>query len=402
MYNTDHTVHKRRKRVCFVSTTRADWGLLMPLAEELRRRGHIDVDIVASNMHLLDSYGHTVDEIRNAGFEPTMVDMAVDGDDEVSRAHAMALCLSGMADAFARLCPDAAVMLGDRYEMLAAASAAAVMHIPIIHIAGGEISEGAVDDSFRHAITKMASLHLSATETYRRRVIQMGETPSAVINTGAIGVWNGDNTGLMSRAELESDLGFSLEPPLALVTYHPATNDHKATPDERIAALLEAIDRFDNLRAVITYPNNDAGSARIIERIEAYGRNRPEKALVVKSLGMLRYQSMLRVASVVIGNSSSGIVEVPSAGIPTVDTGIRQRGRDAAPSVIHCGESSDEIADAIQKALSPHMRDIAARRENPYSKADTLNIMADAVEHFVASTPCPPKSFYNIDIPADL
>ena len=251
MYNTDHTVHKRRKRVCFVSTTRADWGLLMPLAEELRRRGHIDVDIVASNMHLLDSYGHTVDEIRNAGFEPTMVDMAVDGDDEVSRAHAMALCLSGMADAFARLCPDAAVMLGDRYEMLAAASAAAVMHIPVIHIAGGEISEGAVDDSFRHAITKMASLHLTATETYRRRVIQMGETPAAVINTGAIGVWNGDNTGLMSRAELESDLGFSLEPPLALVTYHPATNDHKATPDERIAALLEAIDRFDNLRAEI-------------------------------------------------------------------------------------------------------------------------------------------------------
>jgi len=391
-----------RKRVCFVSTTRADWGLLMPLAVELRRRGRVGVDVVASNTHLLENYGHTIDEIRGAGFDPVAVDMAVDGDDEASRARAMGRCLTGMADAFARLHPDAAIMLGDRYEMLAAASAAAVMHIPIVHIAGGEISEGAVDDSFRHAITKLASLHLTATEAYRRRVIQMGEPPASVINTGAIGVWNGDNVGLMNRAELEAELGFSLEPPLALVTYHPTTNDNGATAGDRAAALFEALGRFGNLRAVITYPNNDAGSAQIIGRIEDYVRRNPGKAIAVKSLGMRRYHSMLRVASFVLGNSSSGIVEVPSAGIPAVDTGIRQKGRVAAPSVIHCGESADDIARAIARALSPQMRELAARRENPYFKPDTLRIMADAVEHFTASLPHSPKSFHNIDIPSDL
>lgn len=396
------TAGDNRRRVCFVSTTRADWGLLMPLAVELRRRGELEVTVIASNMHLLEEYGNTISEIREAGFETLTVDMATEGDDEASRARAMGRCMGGMAELFARLRPDAAVMLGDRYEMLAAAAAAAVMHIPVIHIAGGEISEGAVDDSLRHAITKLSALHLTATADYRRRVIQMGEAPDTVIDTGAIGVWNGANAEAMTRAELEAELSFSLEPPLALVTYHPATNDAGASPGERTDALLEALDRCEGLRAVITYPNNDAGSAQIIARIEDYARRRPEKAVVVKSLGMRRYHAMLGLASVVVGNSSSGIVEVPSAGIPTVDTGIRQRGRAAGPSVIHCGESADEIASAIELALSEPMRRVAARRENPYYKPDTLRLMADAVGRFVGSLPLPPKKFFNIDIPSGL
>ena len=305
--------------------------------------------------------------------------------------------MAGAADAFARLRPDAVVILGDRYEMLAIASSAATMHIPVIHIAGGEISEGALDDAFRHAITKLSTLHLTATEPYRRRVIQMGEAPDRVVNTGAIGVWNAMNIKTMTRAELSADLGFDLDRPFALVTYHPATNDLEASPAERAGELLDALDAFPGLAAIITYPNNDAHGAHIIDRLTAYAASQRDRVLPVQSLGMLRYHSLLRLASVVVGNSSSGIVEAPSAGVPTVDIGMRQRGRMAGPSVIHCGDDAASIREAIARALSPDMQALAARRQNPYGSPGTLGRMTDAVLAFVATLPCPPKTFYDIE-----
>ncbi|MCM1066045.1 MAG: UDP-N-acetylglucosamine 2-epimerase [Muribaculaceae bacterium] len=388
---------EREKKLCFVSTTRADWGLLQPLAEAMRHVPGVHVQIVVANMHLMERYGMTVNEIIDAGFDvDARVHMDVDGDDEASRVRAMSLCLDGMADAFNRLHPDAVVLLGDRYEMLAVASAAAVMHIPIVHIAGGEISEGANDDSFRHAITKLASLHLTATEPYRRRVIQMGEQPEAVLNTGAIGVWNALNTAVLSADELSQFLGMELEgAPLALITYHPATNDHGASPAERVRSMLRALDAFPEMRSVITFPNNDAHSSGIIAELQAYAAAHPERVRLVQSLGMLRYQSLLRLASMVIGNSSSGIVEAPSAGVPTVDIGIRQRGRIAAPSVIHCEPDTDSIRQAIARALSPAMQELAGRRENPYFRPDTPGRMAEALTRFLDSLPAGPKRFYD-------
>ncbi|MDE6311289.1 MAG: UDP-N-acetylglucosamine 2-epimerase (hydrolyzing) [Muribaculaceae bacterium] len=384
-------------RVVFVSSTRADWGLLSPLARVLRDGApELEVSVVATNMHLLPEYGMTVDEIRHDGFEPLCADMRVEGSDEASRVRALARCTSAMADAFESLRPDIVVLLGDRYEILGVASAAALMNIPIVHIAGGEISEGAVDDSIRHAVTKLSTLHLTATEAYRRRVIQLGEDPSRVINTGAIGVWNALHVARLSRSELEHDLGFSLSSgPVAVVTYHPATLDSGESPAARVRELLAALDEFPELTSVITYPNNDARSEEIIAEIQNYAAARP-RVLAVRSLGMRRYLSLLACADLCAGNSSSGIVEVPSFHIPTVDIGMRQRGRIAAESVIHCGDSRKEIAGAIRYALSPEMKRRLPEIANPYYKADTLDLQVRAVRDFAASLPCEPKKFYDI------
>lgn len=384
-------------KICIVTSTRADWGLLMPLAKSLRDDDSLETAVVATNMHLNERFGMTVDEISDAGFEVTArVPMNVDGDDEASRVRASAMCMAGMAEAFSAIEPDAVLLLGDRYEMLAVASAAAIMRIPIIHIAGGAVSEGAIDDSIRHAITKLSSLHLTETEEYRRRVIQMGEQPDSVVNTGAIGVWNALNIPPLSKENLEDFLDMNLNGKVAVITYHPATNDSSATPVRQVEEMLTALDGFPELKCIITYPNNDAGGQSTIPLLEQFAASHKHRARVVPSLGMLRYQSLLKVASVVIGNSSSGIVEVPSAGIPTVDIGIRQRGRACGPSVIHCGNSSDEIMQAIAGALSEPMISIAAKRQNPYYKHDTLGLMHNAIVRFMRSLPAPPKKFYNI------
>ena len=385
-----------KAKILIATSTRADWGLLRPLAEALQSADWCRLQIMATNMHLLEAYGMTISEITDAGFAvDARVAMDAAGDDEASRVKAMAQCMAGTAEALSRLCPDAIVVLGDRYEMLAVASAAAVMRVPIVHIAGGEISEGAIDDSIRHAITKLSSLHLVATEPYRRRVIQMGEHPARVVNTGAIGVWNVLNRQLLSRSELETDLGFSLDGPLAVVTYHPVTLDD-ADPRALCRRMLEALDRHRQLRLIITYPNNDARSEGIIAELQSYAAARPGRVLLVKSLGMVRYLSVLQYACMVIGNSSSGIVEVPSMGIPTVDIGIRQRGRLAAPSVLHCADTADAIADTISRALTEPVCSMAAQRVNPYYKPDTPGIMVSAVHHFVSAMPRG-KTFFDID-----
>lgn len=386
-----------KKRLCVVTSTRADWGLLSPVCRALRDRGVLHVDVVATNMHLIERYGNTYREIEADGFDiACRVPTDVGSDDDASRAQVMAKTMEGMAKAFDSLRPDAVMLLGDRYEMLAVASAAAVMHIPVIHIAGGEVTVGALDDVFRHAITKLSSLHLTATEDYRRRVLQLGEQPDTVINTGAIGVWNAFNTPLMSPGQLSESIGFDVtEGPLAVVTYHPATNDVVA-PEARFGQFLDALDRYPSLRLVVTAPNNDAGGERLLAMLEDYVSARRDRAVFVRSLGIVRYHSLLRCASLVIGNSSSGIVEVPSAGIPTVDVGIRQQGRISAPSVIHCAEDTESVADAIAKALSPEMQALSDERVNPYFKPDTCALMVEAVEAFMSRLPLPPKHFYDL------
>lgn len=391
----------KRHTICIVTGTRADWGLLTPLAAALRARPDVDLQIVATNMHLIDRCGHTVDEIVAAGFTvTTTVPMATDGDDGASRARAMALCMDGMASVFsgekgiAR--PDALIVLGDRYEMLAVAATAAVMRIPLIHIAGGTVSEGAVDDAMRHAITKLAQLHLVETDEAAARVRQMGEDPANIVVTGALGVWNIMHQPLLSASQLAESLGgFDLSAGRSLlVTYHPATLDN-ADPVDRYNELLAALDRFHDVRVLMTYSNNDAGGEAIARLTQAYATANPGRVKAVASLGMLRYLSALRYADAVVGNSSSGIVEVPSMHIPTVDIGIRQRGRLCADSVIHCGDTADEIAEAIARALSPAARARAARTVNPYAKPDTVRIMTAAIMRFLPDA-TRPKIFHEL------
>lgn len=385
------------KTLCVATSTRADWGILRPLAAALRDSGRVKLQVLATNMHLLEAYGHTVDEIIADGFA---VDARVampdaSGDTPLGRAKAMGVCLEGTAEALGRLKPDALIILGDRYEMLAVASAAAVMGIPIVHLHGGEISEGAIDDSIRHAITKLSTLHLTATEPYRKRVIQMGEHPDRVINTGSLGVWSLVNRPRMSREELCADLGLDASAPFAVVTFHPATLD-KVAPAERCRAMIEAFSRFPELNIIATYPNNDAGNEGIIEVLKEWQSAEPERVKLVKSLGMRRYLSAIAEAELVAGNSSSAIIEVPAAGTPAVNIGVRQKGRLHSPLVIDCGDTTDEIADAIGKALDPAFVAEAAKAPNPYYKADTLQIATEAVLQFAESLPLAPKTFYDL------
>lgn len=370
---------------------------MTPLATALRDAEGIDLSIVATNMHLSERYGMTVCEIEQAGFT---VDARVPLDDAGSSprscVHAIAQCTDGMADVFELLRPDAVIVLGDRYEMLGVATAAMVMRIPIIHIAGGTVSEGAIDDYVRHAITKMASLHLVETDEARRRVIQMGEQPDSVITTGALGVYNILHQALMTRENLEATLdGFALSRNTILVTYHPAT-DGVLTSAEATDILIDALNALPHVRVLFTYPNSDAGSAEIIERIEAFVSANPKRAKAMRSLGMVRYLSALRCVGAVAGNSSSGIVEVPSMHICTVDIGPRQQGRLCADSVLHCPDNDARaIAETISRALSSEGHALAEIAQNPYYKPDTVGIMLSAITAFLQQPPTH-KQFYHL------
>jgi len=366
-----------KRKICIVTSTRADWGLLSGVAKALRACESIDLQIIATNMHLNANYGMTVNEIEEDGFSvDERVEMNPRSGSAVDTAIATAKCLSGTAKALNRLKPDILLMLGDRYEMLAVATAATIMRIPIAHIAGGEISEGAFDDNIRHALTKLSTLHFTATDAYRNRVIAMGENPDHVYNTGALGVYNIIHEPTMPKAELEKYIGLEINSATLLVTLHPATLDPVPTAD-RCEALLEALDSFPTAHIIFTYPNNDPEGEVIINKINEYAARNPHRAVVVPSLGRHRYISALHFISAVVGNSSSGIVEVPSMKIPTVDIGIRQQGRIAASSVIHCEPEVIDIHQAISFALSPAGKRMALDTDNPYAKRDTVNRIVD-------------------------
>lgn len=386
----------KRRKIAIVTSTRADWGLLSPVAQALKEQSEVDLAIIATNMHLDAARGMTVNEILADGFEvAARVDMTPTDDSPLAITEAMSRCLAGMGAAFAELKPDIIVILGDRYEMLAVASAATVMRIPIAHISGGEITEGAIDDNIRHAISKLSSLHFATTDTHRNRLIAMGEQPSTVVNAGALGVYNIANLKLLSLPELEKQLGFAIRRPAAIVTYHPATNDTEASPAERFSALLSALDRFPELSLIITYPNNDPRSEGLIAMIEDYARRNSGRVHAVPSLGRLRYLSALQSVDAVIGNSSSGVVEVPSAHIPTVDIGIRQHGRTASDSVIHCADDSDSISSAIGYALSAEGKNKASEAPNPYFNRSTVRLIVDKL--LEADPPALlPKRFHDI------
>lgn len=359
-------------KIAVATTTRADWGLLSPIATELRRRG-AEVPILAGGMHYDPAMGLTYKEIEADGLE-----IAAAVKSAGSPAQIAADCLTGFDEALRRIKPDCIVCLGDRYEMLAIATAASLRRVPIVHIAGGAISEGAFDDAFRHAITKLSSLHLTETEEYRRRVISMGEDPTRVVATGAIGVYNILSVKPLPQVEIEDFIGMKLGSGSVICTMHAATLD-PIPPEQQLEALLDALDRFPDVRVLFTHPNNDVDPRPLIRMLEAFASARPGHAVVVPSLGRLRFLSALRYADAVIGNSSGGIVEVPSMGIPTLDIGIRQRGRTAADSVLHCGGSTDEIEAGLREILSEDFREKARHTVNPYGGHDTLGRICDAI-----------------------
>lgn len=357
---------RKLRKICVVTGSRAEYGLLYWLMKEIDASPKSNLLIAVTGTHLSERFGKTVRQISADGFQiASKVDLGIGGESPRDITRYLSRGIEGFGRAFAELKPDIIVVLGDRYESFAAAQAALIANIPIAHIHGGESTEGLIDEAVRHSITKMSHLHFVAAEPYRRRVIQLGESPSRVHNTGAVGLENIQRLRLLPRIDLEKRIGIPLRRPLFAVTYHPETLKHGSAL-RNIESLLSTFDRFPSATIILTYANADAYGQSINRAIDGFVRRNRERAKAFPSLGQLGYLSLLKHCDMVIGNSSSGLIEAPSLGIPTVNIGDRQKGRLKAPSVIDCGEGRVAIAAAIRRALSQSMRDIAARKASPY------------------------------------
>ncbi|MBE6094920.1 MAG: UDP-N-acetylglucosamine 2-epimerase (hydrolyzing) [Schwartzia succinivorans] len=372
-----------KRKICVVTGTRAEYGLLYWLMKEIQADDALDLQIIATGAHLSPEFGLTYKTIENDGFGiDEKVEMLLCSDTPVGVTKSMGVALIGFADAFARLSPDIVVVLGDRYEILAAVEAALVANIPIAHIHGGEITEGAIDDSIRHAITKMAHLHFVAAPEYRKRVIQMGENPEHVYEVGAVGIDNIVKTPLMSLDELEQSLQFSLGEKFFLVTYHPVTVE-SARRSDALQNLFDALDTFREYRVLITKSNGDVGGREINRQIEKYVERNKKRAYCCASLGQLHYLSAMQHCMAVVGNSSSGILEAPVLKTPTVNIGARQKGRIRCPSVIDCAEEQSAIVKAIQTAISEDFRREIADMEILYADGEIAarikNVLRDVM-----------------------
>lgn len=355
-----------KRKICVVTGTRAEYGLLYWLMKEIKADRDLTLQVIATGMHLSPEFGSTYRVIEEDGFSiDARVEMLLSSDTPTGVAKSMGVGMIGFADAFERLKPDILVLLGDRFEILAAASSAMAERIPIAHLHGGESTEGAIDEAIRHAVTKMAHLHFVAAEPYKQRVIQLGEDPERVLNFGATATDNIKKLKLMDRRKLESSLGFRLGERSFLVTYHPVTLGSRG-PERAMRELFKALDGFPDARIILTRPNADAGGRAIIRMIDEYSSERPGRVMVSASLGQLKYLSTMKHVDAVIGNSSSGIIEAPALKKPTVNLGDRQRGRLKAPSVIDTDEKAEAIKAAIKKALSPEFQRSLSRVSSPY------------------------------------
>lgn len=380
------------RKICVITGSRAEYGLLNGLMKAIKEDKSLELQVIATNMHLSPEFGLTYKEIERDGFFINKkVEMLLSSDTANATTKSVGLATIGFADAFEDLKPDMIVVLGDRFEILAAVSAALFYKIPVAHLHGGEITEGAYDDCIRHAITKMSHLHFTSTEEYRQRVIQLGENPKRVFNVGAPGIENIKKVPLMIKEELESTLdGFTLNDKTLLITYHPVTLEN-STAEEQIHNLLSALDEYSDIKIIFTLPNSDTDGRVIIRLINEYVSKHPGKAIAYPSLGLKRYLSALQFVKAVVGNSSSGIIEVPSFGIPTLNIGDRQKGRIAADSVINCGTSKKDILEGLDKVLNSEPKEIHNPYEGRNTTADILHVLKTyPLEGLIQ------KTFYNL------
>lgn len=384
------------RKICVITGSRAEYGLLYWLLKGLKESEDVILQLCVTGMHLSPEFGLTYKIIEKDGFKiDEKVEMLLSSDSHVGIASSMGLGLIGFAYVYERLKPDIIVILGDRFEMLAAASAALISKIPIAHCHGGETSEGVIDEAIRHSITKMSHLHFTSTDAYRYRVIQLGEDPTKVFNVGALGIENINKLQVLKRPEFEESIGFSLKSNNFLVTFHPVTLE-QSTSAEQFQTLLDILDQQQNTGLIFTKPNADTDGRIISQLIDNYVANNKEKAVAFTSLGQLRYLSALKYVDLVIGNSSSGIIEVPSFGIPTINIGERQKGRIRSNSVIDCGNSDEEIRQAINKALSAEFKESIKGCINPYGINNSSNKIIEILRT-ISIDGILKKSFYDIN-----
>lgn len=381
--------------ICAVTGSRAEFGLLRWTLSRIIDDPHLDLQLVVTGAHLDPRSGGTWREIVDLGFEiSAKVDMRLSGDDARTITHSLGLATTGFGQVFDQMRPDILLLLGDRYEILAAAQAAMLARIPIAHLHGGESTEGLIDEAIRHSVTKMAHIHCVAAETYARRVIQMGEQPESVHVVGATGLDAIKRLSLLDRASLQNELGYPISEKHLLVTYHPVTLAGESA-ERAIAPLIDALQRQTNSTITITAANADPLGQQINALLMEFAR-KFENIHFIHSLGQLRYLSLAKISGAIVGNSSSGLIEIPSLGVPTVNIGDRQRNRLRANSVIDCANQSDAIANAIDTALSPEFMHTVDTRSNPYGEPGAAN----RISRILRDTPLENilfKHFYDLE-----
>lgn len=385
------------RKICVVTGTRAEFGLLRWLMTEIAQHPKLELQVAATGMHLSPEFGSTYQEIEAAGFViDAKVEMLLSADSNTSVTKSMGLGMIGFADAYERLQPDVVVVLGDRFEIFAATSAALIAGIPVAHLHGGETTEGAFDEAIRHSITKMSHLHFVAAEEYRNRVIQLGEQPARVFNVGGMGIDAIKRIELLDRAALEESMDFQLGDKNLLITFHPVTLEGQGSSTKQMQALLDALAEMKDTHLIFTMPNADTGGRELSRMVREFVEGR-ESASMYSSLGQLRYFSCLAQVDGVVGNSSSGLLEAPAFHIGTVNIGDRQKGRLKAQSVIDCDPSKEAILQAIAKLYSRDFLSSLQAVSNPYGNGGA----SKAIVKILADHPLDgllKKSFYNLPI----
>ncbi len=387
-----------KKKIAVLTATRAEYGLLKPIILALQNVEEFTTEVVVTGAHLSPEFGLTYCDIQKDGIEiAKKIEILLSSDTPVAISKSMGLAIISFAEYFAESRPDVLLVLGDRYETLAVCCAAMNARIPIVHLYGGETTEGAVDEAIRHSITKMSYLHFTSTEQYRRRVIQLGEHPDRVFVVGAVGVENALRMPLLSREELEQSISFPLSGPYAVVTFHPVTLEAESA-EEQFGEVLKAFSEHGELSYIFTKANADANGRVINRMIDDYVAGNAN-AVCFESLGSLRYLSAVKYASMVIGNSSSGLIEVPSFHVPTINIGDRQKGRIQADSVIDCQAVAGEVNRAMRRACSEEFRHGLVEVSNPYGDGDASARIVDVLQRFFMDGNVDlKKKFYDVPV----
>lgn len=385
------------RKICVVTGTRAEFGLLRWLMQEIQHESQLELQVLATGMHLSPEFGLTYREIEQAGFViNAKVEMLLSADTATAVTKSMGLGLISYADAYERLAPDLIVVLGDRFEIFAATAAALIAGIPVAHLHGGETTEGAFDEAIRHSITKMSHLHFVAAEEYRRRVIQLGEQPERVFLVGGLGIDAIKRIELLHREALEESLDFKFGSRNLLITFHPVTLEGQISSAQQMAELLAALDELDDTHLLFTMPNADTGGRELAAMLNEFAATR-ENVRVYTSLGQLRYLSCMKYVDAVVGNSSSGLAEAPSMGIATINIGDRQKGRLSASSVINCEPTQQSISEALSTVFDPSFRSTLTSTKNPYGTGGASKKIVDIIKNHDIEILLK-KSFYDIDL----
>lgn len=384
------------RKICIITGTRAEYGLLYWTMKAIDKAPDLELQIIATGMHLSPEFGSTYKQINSDGFNINKkIEMLLSSDSPIGISKSMGLGMISFSEAYDELKPDIILVLGDRFEIFSAVSAAMIARIPIAHCHGGEATHGLIDEPIRHSITKMSHIHFSSTNEYKKRVIQLGEHPTNIHNVGALGIENIRKLTLLDKDEFEASINFKLDSEYSfLITFHPVTLEH-STAQIQINELLSALDDWKNVKIIFTLANSDTDGRIINKTIETFVKKNPEKAIVFASLGQLRYLSALKYIDIVIGNSSSGLIEVPSFNKPTINIGDRQNGRIKANSVIDCLPNKLDIKRAINTALSNNFQRELKTIKNPYEKGNSSKEIVHVLQS-IRLNDLIKKKFYDI------